>query len=87
MDSEINSRPLLTDLSKSGRVNQEKNNNNNNNNNSSSNIHSNNAFLTSRGETKEATTNSSDVPRYMKEKSVRNPTFYPSKPEPAQQPQ
>lgn len=30
-------------------------------------------------EAKEATSNGSEIPRYLKEKSVRNPTFYPAK--------
>ncbi|KAL4463090.1 hypothetical protein ABPG74_007091 [Tetrahymena malaccensis] len=55
-------RHLLTDLSKSGRVNQEKTNN----------------FLSLRGEIKEGNNNSNnnEIPPYLKEKSVRNPTFY-----------
>lgn len=90
MDQEVLTRPLLTDLSKSGRVNQEKNSNSNINNSNNNSIISNNtssntnAFLASRGETREAASSNSEIPRYLKEKSVRNPTFYPSKIEVAQ---
>lgn len=57
-------RNLLKDLTKSGKINQER---------------TNNSYLF-RGEIKETFNNSSsnEIPRYLKEKSVRNPTFYPA---------